>query len=319
MPLDVTLNQYASGGAAKQLGDAVGLASSDFNQYYAAGGFAGQLCAVGGVSPASISQYHAGGSIGDFIVRASGGAYHASAVHFDGTDGTKVFRCPISLGITSSHTLLCAGWVGHTTAVGGIGFNGASDAVTYQQVVGILDNGDGTAFIQIELVNAAKSDIINFSGTVPINLATGFHSYAVSVDTASQTLQFMIDRQLLDTSSATWSSSEAIDMPTNDPYVLDTFGSGAGVVAEFSDFLYAVEFPFFDLSVIGNVNKLFSLSNKPLSWGDGSSVVGSAAQVVLSGNATNYGNNHGTGGDFVPQNFSYGDGTLTDATTSPSD
>jgi hypothetical protein len=102
--------------------------------------------------------------------------------------------------------------------------------------------------------------------------------------------------------------------------VCDTGSSGPGTSADLSNFILVIGQPFFDLSDTANVNKLFSPDNKAISWGaDGSLVTGTIPWVFFSGDATDYGGNLGGGGDFVPTNFAYGDGTLTNASTSPSD
>jgi hypothetical protein len=68
-----SLNQYATGGVALQLANAVGISGSAMNQYYATGGFRGQLAVAGGVSFSTLDQYYAsGGALGQFMSGATG-------------------------------------------------------------------------------------------------------------------------------------------------------------------------------------------------------------------------------------------------------
>lgn len=73
MAINPTRDQFAAGGVAKSLANAVGLSGGGLNQYYASGGVRGQLYAAGGVTGSLIDQYYAsGGALGHFLSLATG-------------------------------------------------------------------------------------------------------------------------------------------------------------------------------------------------------------------------------------------------------
>ena len=184
---------------------------------------------------------------------------------------------------TSSTTFLIAGWLG---------------ALSDQNSVIMMANLTNGMSVQISgptFATGASIGSLSFlckdgTGTTIANgnsdpsnvpsLASGWHSFAISGDTATQTIQYMVDLSLITTGShITWTSSNAIGYSAAAKCkTCFTGGADNTTGCEVYNFYFTVGNAFFDLTNSTNVAKLFAAGNHPVNWGPtGASVTGSTS------------------------------------------
>jgi hypothetical protein len=227
----------------------------------------------------------------------------------------------------TANTLLVAGWVGYANTV--VGHNWT--VWFLQNTPGTLmafSVGDGTTIplghfgLLITLFDSESTHILDGYVDIPVDLTSGWHSYAVSVDTTTQTIQIVVDRKLYPVGPyLLWDSSAPIGafntpneqfeyggtqsgLDTEDtPPALDYQGPHNITLKPFSPdvFIGAFRFgmgePFFDLTVDANLDRLFLPGNHSAKWGEhGELVTGIVPQVYLTGDASEYQQNQGEEG-----------------------
>ncbi|HEV2225078.1 MAG TPA: hypothetical protein VGR84_18950 [Candidatus Acidoferrales bacterium] len=199
----------------------------------------------------------------------------------------------------TASSLLIAGWIGNLpksvdfavltdTSVGGITFS--------------LNSGNNPSTWTFQARQADGTVIVTgtWNSTGTFIYGPGFHSFALSVDTATQTIQFLIDGTLTtfvgNTGGFTWSSSLPVGYSPGDGWQV----GGVTPIQNTAD-LSALWFApvSFDLSNPTNVAALFGTSNCFVDWGSsGQNVTGMSPPLFMYGMAGTY-NNRGTGGTFT--------------------
>lgn len=245
--------------------------------------------------------------------------YHADAVHLDG-DFSASNHSALTLPATAS-TILIAGFVGNAEPAHLSGWQ-FQDGVDQGFSVIAESNDDGTTYFELILIDVDNNTIADMYVSVPVDIRSGWHSFAFSADTTTQTGQLYVDRQLYAfEDDGDWELTTPIAFggaaPDAGSWTHSCIGDGSSDKAvEISNFIVAASNTFFDLSNSTNLNKLFSTDNKPTDWGtDGSAVTGSQPIFFFAGPAAFWLDNLGTAGGV----FTTDTGTITNASTSPSD
>jgi hypothetical protein len=167
---------------------------------------------------------------------------------------------------------------------------------------------DGVVYLYLQITEQAGGfPYIVSGGTGNINgfnehhyIKNGWNSFALSCRFSTQTMQYMINGNLLDP-MVTWDSSNPITFPST-PGALEGWSLGParhppGVAMR--QFRFGHGEPFFDLNLRTNRDKLYSPDNGQVYWGEnGELVTGQVPQIFLHGDATQYMENPGSLGPF---------------------
>lgn len=125
----------------------------------------------------------------------------------------------------------------------------------------------------------------------------GWNSIALSCRFSTQTLQYMVNRQLLDSHVSWVDPVRSITLAAGSGFGLGNVRMPPGFAL--SDYRLNFGEEFFDLAVEANINKLFAAGNHPIFWGDrGELVTGQVPKVYLHGDTSEYLTNLGTAGPF---------------------
>ena len=224
-------------------------------------------------------------------------------------------------------TLLVAGWCGYANTATGYNWM----VYFLQQTPGFLMEfsiGDGSRIpvghfaIVFALYQTDATHLVDGYVEIPVDLTTGWHSYAVSVDTSTQTLQIVIDRVLYPVGPyIVWDSNTPMAGFYDTVGDIEYGGTQSGFPDRVSpspamiyesaheitlspyspsifvgDFRFGMGEPFFDLTIEANLNRLFSPSNHRVKWGaQGELVTGLVPALYLTGDAQKYQTNQASG------------------------
>lgn len=234
---------------------------------------------------------------------ASGGTFHANAVHFDGS--TYLTKASTLIASGSSKGIFSA-WIKPSAGDGAV--RQLVKHTSTAQVKIFLSGIDRIDFI---LDNSSDVNLLTLANTTTdITSSSGWVHILASWDVSATYAKLLINGS--DETSATTDTSGTINYPaTGITYFSADTGASpfTGDAAE----MYFNMAESIDLTVGGNVSKFIS-GGKPVSLGaDGSTPTGTAPAVYLGNSASTWQNNLGMGGNFSVT------GTVTAASTSPSD
>lgn len=232
-----------------------------------------------------------------------GGSYGARGVVFDGTND-YLRRASELTGIADGKTGLVSVWVKPaTTSSGNIITNGASSAGEFFRV-----------FVGSDIVGASGSppgggSSFSMTSTAVVDVGN-WHHVLIAWDSASSSNC----KVYVDGADATNGTPTANN--TNIDYTRGSWNIGArgdGTVklnADIAELWFATSW--LDITVTANREK-FAKNGRPVSLGaDGSKPTGSTPIVYMKGEASAWGTNYGSGGDFTVN------GALADSATKPS-
>ena len=243
-----------------------------------------------------------------------GGSYTASAVHFDGAsslhiasltasgDDTGFFSASVWYKLTSSPSdqIFTVDPENFYTSYGYA--PGDADPVTAKQFVLFLNDATGST-----------TGLNGNTSYVPIST---WHNILVSAKTdfssGNKIIQMFTD-DISDLAAFADNASSFTMTFNGKSFWFNDDGGDHFVTGDFAD-IWIAPGQFIDFSVEANRRKFIDANGKPVDLGgDGSTPTGTAPAIFFSGDATTFATNGGTGGAFTLV------GSLTDASTSPSD
>ncbi len=238
--------------------------------------------------------------------------YHASAVHFDGTQSMS--RSPL-IGVVDSPYGTLSVWTNFTSSINTTFFDNDNEDMT----LGInfsptsFMGGPGTQ-LNIALYDLSNANRFRFVSPLTIFSATGWNhhlfSWNMNFAPPNRIFQYCLNgvfqtiNDTVETGPGVGTSVFAIDYASGG-FNIEAFQAN-NMVGDIAD-PYFNPGLFLDLSDSSNISKFIS-GGKPV---DPTTFPSSA--VLFSGNASTFPVNQGSGGPFTLT------GTLTDASTSPSD
>ena len=226
-----------------------------------------------------------------------GGSYTASAVHFDGA----TFLENASLTITNSRYFASSFWVNPT----------AQTLSDNRQIVG-GDTAPGMGFsfnngqVLAILFNTGGSDSIQVGSTAIISADTWFN-VRTTFDTIAQTAAIYIGAADATMNVSPSGSAVEYDLTGFAIGIPDTVDDDFAMIGDMADFWLNSNMNL-NMAVGADGDLFYSGTGKPMNPSGFP-----AAAILLSGNASTFGTNQGSGGAFTTT------GTLTNASTSPSD
>lgn len=252
------------------------------------------------------------GIAGSSITQGGGGLYTASAVHFDGAN-TSLFTA--SLSGTDGDAISAAWWF--KTVIDNKNVWASNVAGDYGNYCDFRE-GDGgvNPFFYGPMTFLSDTGVLEQS-QFPVNNSVDdtWHSLIMSeiTNVDNQSCKIYIDDVDVTAASRTISSAFITNIAGMSFYLGDdTFGSGA--VMDLADFRFMLNT---SLLIDGDIpvatRRLFIDENgKPVDPATATGTLGTPT-ILFSGDSSSFTTNQGTGGTFTLT------GTLTDATTSPSD
>lgn len=261
----------------------------------------------------------------DAAVRFLGGGFSGNQLEGENTASVLQFALPTA--DESADTILIAGWMGYADATPGsnliLVFNNTADNFI---AVTIGDGNlvaDGSFAFALVLYDSSGNEVVAGYTEIPVDLADGWHSFAISIRASTQTMQIMVDTNIYPLGAfMTWLSSNPIAGPSS-PHLAGlwqfcgAFVSGTGNVApafsftppsifqftiyspdmSFYTFRMGFEETFFDLTDAASVAKLFTIDNKVVDWGPhGQNVTGEIPPCYFKGDVYTFRLNLGTSG-----------------------
>ena len=234
-----------------------------------------------------------------------GGGFQVDAVTFDGSND-HLNRGADLTGNSDGTTGIFSCWLKSNSDVGTqIIYQNANDQF-------IIRKESGTNLIRVIIKDTSFNADVEITSSNGYTTADGWFHVLVAWNTATTTGQMYIN----DASDIGVNNivSDTLDY-TQAEHVIgaNSGGSGEFLNADMAEF-YLNLGEYLDISSSANRRKFISASSKPVDLGsDGSLPTGTAPIIYLNGPATGFETNNGTGGNFTEN------GTLTDASTSPSD
>lgn len=240
-----------------------------------------------------------------------GGAYHASAVHFDGTSASLHIA---SLSSTDNAFSSLVFWIRAAAFTANKIVCVTSPELFFTNYVQIFPSDGSIAY------NAASGDgasVLEADSISPVFTPDTWACVIATADTNHPAGQKISKVYIGDTDiSCTFlDSNPAFTIGTNGlSFFLGDDGGGNSFAFDMADFRFM---PGISLLTAGNIpeatRRLFiDAGGKPVDPAVATAALGTPA-VLFSGNATTFGTNQGNGGAFTPT------GSLTNASTSPSD
>jgi hypothetical protein len=189
-------------------------------------------------------------------------------------------------------TLLIAGWIGNASGLADLLIDTANEGISLTVNITSIT----TSIWSFTAKQGNGAVIVSGMTTVTgPNFESGWHSFAVSARMSTQTIQVLVDSTHLSTTGFTFSSNNPVGYSAMDLWQVGPFAHIGDLAALWFD----AGLTFFDLTVAGNVQTLFGMTNCFANWGaNGQNITGSQPQLLLSGDATAFANNLGTGGAF---------------------
>jgi hypothetical protein len=165
-----------------------------------------------------------------------------------------------------------------------------------------LSFSGGIVFVDVMIRETRFGDMVVDEGTDYLDdppnhpyIQGGWNSFALSGRFSSQTMQYMINRQLLDP-NVNWHTTGPVTFVAGTEWAVGAGRAYPGFAL--SDWRFSYGEPFFDLSNPGNVARLFG--GGPVDWGPaGEFVTGLIPKVFLHGDAATYMDNPGSLGKFT--------------------
>jgi hypothetical protein len=232
------------------------------------------------------------------------GGYRASAVAFNGS--TYYTRGGALTGVSASDQVIFSAWLNFT------GTDGADqDIFTANLSNGVYIRRSSGNKMQFLLFNAASGSVTIVTFTTSSVVSTGWHHILFAKN--GTTLQGYFNG-VSDLAAPSVNNAGAVNWAASN-WGLGSDQSGSNrLVADLAD-LYIAPGQYLDMSNAANRAKFIDASGKPVNLGsDGSAPTGTAPAVYVTGPASTFATNLGTGGGFT-----LGAGGVTDASTSPSD
>lgn len=229
--------------------------------------------------------------------------YHADAVHFDGA----TYLDNENLASTTSPHAAGSFWV--KTDQSSIDDERIIQAAGGGAGVAINVQIDGSVKIRASVSGGSKTDIVSTAGAI---VANTWVNIRYNADTLAQT--GAVYAGLLNVTDSVTPIGVGGSMALNGKLVAfpDSAGDEYAIAGDMAEVWFAGQQV--DMAYAAAGGSFIDAGGKPKDLGPTGAVpTGVAPEVFLSGNATSFGTNKGTGGAFTTT------GTLTNASTSPSD
>lgn len=233
--------------------------------------------------------------------------YNTGAVTFDGSNDYQTRGAGLT-GAADGTKLLISGWfkfaadeAGTTTIL-----NARIGAANYFNLY------RNAATVYLDISNTAGAQIVSLATSSTVTAASGWNHIAIALDMATPTAYLYVNG--VDAKTQTTLTAGTLELtPDNWRFGNDLGGANTALNANVADFYMAFEY----LALNANIGKFYS-GGKPVNLGTtGATPTGTQPIVffrhVTGAAASDFGTNQGSGGDFTIT------GTLTEATTSPSD
>jgi len=236
------------------------------------------------------------------LMGGSGNTY-GQAVNFDGS--TYLRKASDFTGAADSKLILLSFWFRKTTTATGVIYEGDS---------GFRIDLDTNRRVNFSAPNSAGTNILiaSTTSTAQFNLNTWNH-IAVSVDMSDTAKRHVYINGSAPTMTWTTYTNAAMNLTCSTHTVAANSSLGEKYTGALSE-VYINFGAYLDLSVSANLQKFRTAGGKPAVLGSNGSVPTSSQPILyLSGTATSFATNKGTGGGMTTT------GTLTNSTTSPSD
>lgn len=166
--------------------------------------------------------------------------------------------------------------------------------------LGFFEGGRITFYLPNILTNSVDGSVVG-GGTAELDdlpdhfySIDGWNCLVVSARMSTQTIQYMVNGQLLDP-GVTWYSDSSITINSANAWGIEAGRWPPGIA--FSDYWFDVGNVFLDLNNSSNVGRIVTSDNSPVFWGNqGELLTGSRPLVYLHGDADAYMNNLGSMG-----------------------
>jgi hypothetical protein len=234
-----------------------------------------------------------------------GGALEVNAVTFNGS--TRLLRGADLTGLSDGKQGTISFWIKLDSTSGQMVYKNLNGRVRLQF------GGDGKIYLLAE--NSSSSLILFLNSDTAYTPSDGWLHVIASWDLAATTAYLYVNDSNDDVTPTTV-TNDTIDYTSPNHEIGSDDGSSSFLDSDLAEYYFATEYV--DISSETERRKFITADGKPADLGaDGSTPTGTSPVMYLSNrpgdSASDFATNRGTGGDFSIT------GTLTTATTSPSD
>lgn len=272
----------------------------------------------------------------DAAVRFLGGGFSGDQLEGENTSSLLQFALPTAP--ESADTILIAGWMGYADGTRGKNLVLVYDNTADHFIAVTIGDGNlvaiGSFAFALILYDSSGSEVVSGYTEIAVDLEDGWHSFAISIQASTQTMQIMVDTNIYAPGAfMVWSSANPIEGLSSPGLAglwqfCGSFVSGTGNVPpaftftppsnldftiyspDMSFYTFYMNFgaAFFDLTDPDNVAKLFTLDNKVVDWGPhGQNITGGIPPCYFKGDVYTFRLNLGTSGA-VANPFNWLDG-----------